>query len=60
MTYPKPMMSITELVKLGFSRDELSRDVHVKGQNFAIKTPGGGKWRIDTEEYEKFRRKRAC
>jgi len=59
MIYPKPLMSITELCELGFSRDELNRDVHAKGQRFATKTPGGGKWRIDTEEYEKFRKKRA-
>lgn len=58
MQYPKPIMSVSELVKLGFTRDELNRAVHRKNQNFATKTLGGGKWRIDTEKFEQFRTNR--
>ena len=30
MTYPKPLMSITEMTKLGYSRDYLNRIAHHK------------------------------
>ena len=55
MQYPKPIMSLTELVELGFSRRELNKNVHAKGQTFALKTEGGGKWVFVTAEYEKWR-----
>lgn len=55
MEYPKPIMSITELEALGFSKTELKYAVHARGQNFAVKTHGGGKWKIDTEKFEKWR-----
>ena len=58
MQYPKQIMSLTELVQLGFSRRELNKNVHAKGQTFAIKTTGGGKWIFDTAEYEKWRKQR--
>lgn len=55
MHYPKPIMSITEMVALGFSKYELTCDCRAKSQDFAVRTPGGKKWRIDTEKYEKWR-----
>lgn len=55
MTYPKPIMSITELMALGFSRDFLNQCAHRKGQTYASKTLGGGKWLFDTAEFEKQR-----
>ena len=59
MTYPKPMMSIKEIhITMGVPLDFLKQAVHVPGQTFASKTSGGGKWLIDTEEFEKWRRKR--
>lgn len=60
MVYPKPVMSITEIhITMGIPLAELKRAVHVPGQNFASLTSGRGKWLIDTEEYEKWRKKRA-
>ena len=43
MEYPKPIMSITDLEELGFSRIELKNAVHTKGQDFTVKTAGQGK-----------------
>ena len=59
MEYPKPLMSITEIhTIMGVPLDDLKRAVHVPGQTFATKTSGGGKWLNDTEEFEKWRRKK--
>lgn len=59
MQYPKPMMSITEIhMIMGVPLADLKRAVHIPGQRFATKTCGGGKWLIDTAEYEKWRNKR--
>lgn len=55
MVYPKPIMSITELLPLGFSRDELRAACHAADQDFAVKTIGGGKFQIDTEKFEAWR-----
>jgi len=55
MQYPKQRMKITEMVSLGFSRDELNRYVHMKGCP-AIKN-GQGKtshWVFDTSEFDKW------
>ena len=52
--YPKRFMSISELVALGYSKFQLTNDVHARSQNFARLTPGGGKWIIDTIKYEKW------
>ena len=57
MEYPKPIMSITDLEELGFSRIELKNAVHAKGQDFAVKTAGQGKWKIDTHKFERWRTK---
>lgn len=57
MVYPKAIMSITEMVALGFSREYMRNIVHVQGQQFATPSLGGGKWQIDTAEFEKFRKK---
>lgn len=59
MQYPRPLMSITELHKeMSIPLRDLKMAVHVRGQTFARKTAGGGKWLIDTAEYEKWRLKR--
>ena len=55
MKYQKPIMKISQLQVLGFSRDFLNRAVHSKGQRFAKKTSEKGDWLIDTEEFEKWR-----
>lgn len=55
MRYPKPIMSLSELAELGFPRRELNKNVHARGQTFARKTTGGGKWLFDTVEYELWR-----
>lgn len=57
MNYPKPIMSITELTKLGFSRDYLKRCIHIKGFP-GTRTSPNGKWIVDTEEFEKWRKAR--
>lgn len=58
MVYPKPLMSITELVKLGFPRDMLYKAAHAQGcERYIIRTPGGGKILFDVEKWEKMRRK---
>jgi hypothetical protein len=58
MTYPKPLMSITELVKMGFPRDMLYKAAHAQGcERYIIRTPGGGKILFDVEKWEKMRRK---
>ncbi|MDY2627790.1 MAG: hypothetical protein SOW08_05660 [Lachnospiraceae bacterium] len=55
----KRYFTIPELVQMGFSRWELTCAVHISGQNFATQSgiPGGrGIWRINLQEYLKFRR----
>ncbi len=59
MQYPRPLMSISELHKeMHIPIQDLKKAVHVPGQKFATKTVGGGKWMIDTAEYETWRRKK--
>lgn len=59
MQYPKQIMTITELSKLGFPRDYLLRVVHAHGQTFAKQMSRGksSKWLFDTESFEKWRAK---
>ena len=57
MNYPKPIMSIAEMTKLGFSKDYMIRATHRPSQNYAFKTGGGGKILIDTEKFESWREK---
>lgn len=47
MDYPKQIMSISELVEMGYSREELKRYTRIKGVP-AYKTIGGGKWYFKT------------
>lgn len=58
MQYPKAVMSITELVEIGFGRDDMKAACHAEGQDFATRTVGGGKFLIDTEKFEQWRQKR--
>lgn len=58
MQYPKPTMSITELKKLGFSKDFLYRMAHRKGQTYCTRMAGKNtKLIFDTEKFEKERQK---
>lgn len=52
MIYPKPLMSISELKEMGFSKRMLEEYAHMKNSP-AFKTPGGGKWLFDTEKLDK-------
>ena len=54
MKYPKPLMGVSELVEMGFSREQLKRYLRIEGCP-ATKTPGGGKWKFDTEKFEEWR-----
>lgn len=59
MTYPKALMSITEMVdEMGYSRGYMNQMVNIPGQEFAFKTSENGKWMIDTEAFETFKQKR--
>lgn len=58
MTYPKKVMSITEMVDVGYPRAYMNQMVNIPGQDFAFKTSEKGKWMIDTEAFEKFKEKR--
>lgn len=58
MNYPKKVMKMTELEKLGFSRAHLEYAYRRKGQTFAFKmnpTKRNSPILFDTEEYEKWR-----
>lgn len=55
MEYPKALMTISELVEMGYARRTLERNVHKPG--FPARKAGQGKkapWRIDTKEFEKW------
>lgn len=54
----KEIFSIKELVAIGYSKTDLTYDVHAKGQRFATKTANGGKWLINRAAYDKFRERR--
>ena len=55
MEYPKAIMSISELTKLGFSDSYLREAVREKDQRFATRTSPKGKYMIDTEKFEQHR-----
>lgn len=58
MNYPKKIMKMTELEKLGFPREHLEYAYRRKGQTFAFKmnpTKKNSAILFDTEEYEKWR-----
>lgn len=58
MTYPKPIMRMTELEKMGFPREYLLRAYRTKNQNFARKINGtkpNSPIIFDTEEFDKWR-----
>lgn len=58
MTYKKPVMRLTELEKMGFSREYLLRAYRTKNQNFARKMDGtksNSPIIFDTEEFDKWR-----
>ncbi len=54
--YPKPLMSISELVKMGFSRDTLKEYSRVKDAPITWSV-GGGKIFFVTSELNEFIRK---
>ncbi len=47
------VISITELVKLGWKRDTLLQIARSKNSP-AFKTPGGGKWLFDLKKFDKY------
>lgn len=49
MQYPKPLMSITELVNLGYSRETLKKWVRIRDFP-AIRNSPRGNWKIDTSK----------
>lgn len=53
MGYPKKFMSITELTKIGLSRDYLKQLSRAEGAP-VIRTLGGGKIYFKTDELDKF------
>lgn len=53
MEYNKPLMPITELVNLGYSREVLNDWVHIKDFP-ARRTSPRGKWLIETAKLEKW------
>lgn len=56
MRYPKPIMSISEMAEMGFSRTALYEFAHHQlAERYVIKTPKGGKIFFDTAEFEKLR-----
>ena len=58
MTYPKPVMRISELIYMGFSYQYLRRAYGSPGQTFATKVSPLKKNSailFDTEEFEKWR-----
>lgn len=60
MKYPKPIMTIAELKKMGYTEDYLRRAVHSRhASKFAVQTCRRGKWLIKTEEFEKLQN-RGC
>ena len=50
----KELYSIKELSRLGYSEASLRKACHAKGQSFAIRTSGGGKFLINREAYDKW------
>ena len=53
MNYPKPLMSITELVAMGYSRYDLTCYANAKNSP-SIRTIGGGKILFQTDKLEEF------
>lgn len=53
MTYPKPIMTSSELMALGFTSWQLCILAHREGQTYARRLPGGKKIYWDTEKLEK-------
>ena len=58
LQYPKPIMSVTELVNMGFSREYIYKMAHRKGQKYCVRLEGfKTKLFFDTVEFEKARQK---
>lgn len=54
MKFPKAVMSVSEMTKMGFTRAFLRSMLDKHGADFAWRTDGGGKWMIDTEAFGRF------
>lgn len=50
MMFPKQLMTITEMMELGFSRYELYKFAGARGCPI-IRSPGGGKIKFDTTKF---------
>ena len=51
----KKLLSVKELVAQGYSREELYALTRIRGQTYARKTLGGGKWLFDPIKLEHWR-----
>ncbi len=51
MQYPKALMTITELVNLGYSRESLKNWVHITDFP-AIRNSPRGNWKVDTSQLD--------
>lgn len=60
MTYPKPVMTTSELIEMGFTKYYLDAMAHIRGQTYATKVPGGKKLYWDTKKFERERIKYAA
>lgn len=49
--HPKLLMSITELVQMGYSKADLKNYIRIKGFP-CIRTQGGGKYLIETDKLD--------
>lgn len=58
MEYAKPLMTISELVKMGFSRYELNNIIH-DPEAPVLWSAGNGKVRIITSEFDDYLKKRS-
>jgi hypothetical protein len=59
MDYPKEVMTLKELVNMGFSKKELYNIAHMRRQTIAWKSGKGGKTSniyFSTQELEKYRK----
>lgn len=54
MTFPKAVMTISELEAMGFTRSFLRDLLRRHGDAIAFRTSGGGKWMVDTEKLGAF------
>lgn len=57
ITYPKPLMTFSEMISIGIPEAVLLRAIHRKDRPYADKAGTGrtSKWLFNTEEFEYYR-----